>query len=153
MRPWPTSTRACLGLVYRMRSTKGTFRALGPKAWTALRLGKPQALTDLSESRPSEPGWRFWEAWVRCLEGSWEATESHSFSTSGKEFEPHRGLRGLSAESRSLQNFLEGAEMFRRSWEALGGPARPWGPGRALNQNAKNWPGPQLGKVRGALES
>ena len=34
----------------------GTFRALGPKAWTALKRGKPQALTELSESRPSEPG-------------------------------------------------------------------------------------------------
>ena len=29
---------------------------LGPKAWTALKLWKPQDLTDLSESRPSEPG-------------------------------------------------------------------------------------------------
>ena len=35
------------------RKLFGTVGALGPKAWTAL---KPQALTELSESRPSEPG-------------------------------------------------------------------------------------------------
>ena len=29
---------------------------LGPKAWTEVKLGKPQALIELSDSRPSEPG-------------------------------------------------------------------------------------------------
>ena len=52
-------------MVYRMRSTKlcqckclkiaRNLQSLGPEG-TALKLGKPQALTELSESQPSEPG-------------------------------------------------------------------------------------------------
>ena len=65
---------------------------LGPKAWTALKLGKPQALTELSESRPSEPGGE-----VKHGRGAWQAVGGRqkalsSFIFSEKEFEQCIGV-------------------------------------------------------------